>query len=80
MGLVDEVCEPGAALAAAEKMMMQALEKPKHSVLMTKETVNAYASIGAHAVSHMAPDQLELAAASPESRAARDSALKRRKK
>ncbi|HEX6691512.1 MAG TPA: enoyl-CoA hydratase/isomerase family protein [Burkholderiales bacterium] len=80
MGLVDEVCEPGSVLAAAEKMAGKALDKPKHSVMMTKETVNAYASIGAHAVSHMAPDQLELAAASPESRAARDAALKRRKR
>ena len=79
MGLVDEVCEPGTALAVSEQWMKKALEKPKHSVLMTKETVNAYASIGAHAVSHMASDQLELAAASPESRAARDAALKRRK-
>jgi len=41
--------------------------------------VNAYAGIGAHAVSHMAHDQLELAAASPESRAAREAALKRKK-
>jgi enoyl-CoA hydratase len=80
MGLVDEVCDPGSALNVSEKIMMQVLDKPKHSVLMTKETVNAYASIGAHAVSHMAPDQLELAAASPESRAARDAALKKRKK
>jgi enoyl-CoA hydratase len=80
MGLVDEVSEPGAALAVAGQLMKQVLDKPKHSVLMTKETVNAYASIGAHAVSHMAPDQLELAAASPESRAARDAALKRGKR
>ena len=80
MGLVDEVCEPGTALAAAEKIMLRALEHPKHSVMMTKETVNAYASIGAHAVSHMAPDQLELAAASPESREARDAALRRPKR
>src|SRR5262245_14224818 len=80
IGLVDEVCEPGKALAAAEELLAKALDKPKHSVVMTKETVNAYASIGAHAVSHMAPDQLELAAASPESRAARDAALKRRKR
>jgi enoyl-CoA hydratase/carnithine racemase len=79
MGLVDEVCEPGTALAASEQWMKKVLEKPKHSVLMTKETVNAYASLGAHAVSHMASDQLELAAASPESRAARDAALKVRK-
>jgi enoyl-CoA hydratase len=80
MGLVDELCEPGGALQAAAELAAKVLDKPKHSVLMTKETVNAYASLGAHAVSHMAPDQLELAAASPESRAARDAALKRRKK
>jgi hypothetical protein len=54
------------------------LEKPRHSVRMTKEAVNAYAGIGAHAVSYMAHDQLELAAASPESRAAREAALRRR--
>src|SRR5688572_16654457 len=80
MGLVDEVCEPGGALQAAAELAAKILDKPKHSVVMTKETVNAYASLGAHAVSHMASDQLELAAASPESRAARDAALKRRKK
>jgi enoyl-CoA hydratase/carnithine racemase len=80
MGLVDEVCEPGATLSTSEELARKVLEKPKHSVLMTKETINAYASIGAHAVSHMAPDQLELAAASPESRKARDAALKKRKR
>jgi enoyl-CoA hydratase len=80
MGLVDELCEAGAALRTAEELAAKVFDKPKHSVMMTKETVNAYASLGAHAVSHMAPDQLELAAASPESRAARDAALKRRKK
>ena len=80
MGLVDELCEPGGALRAAAELAAKVLDKPKHSVLMTKETVNAYAGLGAHAVSHMASDQLELAAASPESRAARDAALKRRKK
>ena len=80
MGLVNEVCEPGSALATSNQLIQKVLDKPKHSVMMTKETVNAYASLGAHAVSHMAPDQLELAAASPESRAARDAALKRRKR
>src|SRR6476469_3290100 len=68
MGLVDELCDKSGAMEAA------VLEKPKHSVLMTKEAVNAYAGLGAHAVSYMAHDQLELAAASPESRAARDAA------
>ena len=80
MGLVDETCDPGSALRAADVLAGKVLDKPKHSVLMTKETVNAYAGLGAHAVSYMAHDQLELAAASPESRAARASALQRRKK
>ena len=76
MGLVDEVCESGQALAIARGLAENAMAKPKHSVLMTKETINAYASLGAWQVSHMGSDQLELAAASPESRSARDRALK----
>ena len=79
MGLVDEVCDKGMSFKVAERLAQSALEKPRHSVRMTKEAVNAYAGIGAHAVSYMAHDQLELAAASPESRAARDQALRRRK-
>jgi enoyl-CoA hydratase len=80
MGLVDEVCDKGRAMESAQRLAAAVLEKPKHSVLMTKETVNAYAGLGAHAVSYMAHDQLELAAASPESRAAREAALRQRKK
>ena len=80
MGLVDELCEPSKAMETAIRLAAAVTDKPKHSVLMTKEAVNAYAGIGAHAVSFMAHDQLELAAASPESRAARDAALKRPKK
>jgi enoyl-CoA hydratase len=79
MGLIDEACEPGKSFARAAELAALVLEKPKHSVLMTKETVNAYAALGAHAVSYMAHDQLELAAASPESRAAREAAVKRTK-
>jgi enoyl-CoA hydratase len=78
MGLADEMCDPSKTMETACAMARQVLDKPRHSVLMTKEAVNAYASLGAHAVSFMAHDQLELAAASPESRAARDAALKRR--
>jgi enoyl-CoA hydratase/carnithine racemase len=80
MGLVDELCDKSGAMEAARRLAEAVLEKPKHSVMMTKESVNAYAGLGAHAVSYMAPDQLELAAASPESRAARDAALKRPKR
>ena len=78
MGLIDEVCDNGKTMEKAQELAGAVLEKPKHAVRMTKEAVNAYAAIGAHAVSYMAHDQLELAAANPESRAARDSALKRR--
>jgi len=80
MGLVDEICDSSKSMETAMRLAAAVLEEPKHSVLMTKEAVNAYAGIGAHAVSFMAHDQLELAAASPESRAARDAALKRRKR
>ncbi|OGA66800.1 MAG: hypothetical protein A3G81_10720 [Betaproteobacteria bacterium RIFCSPLOWO2_12_FULL_65_14] len=79
LGLADEVCDRGSAMQAAIRLANMVLEKPRHSVRMTKEAVNAYAGIGAHAVSYMAHDQFELAAASPESRAARESALKGRK-
>ena len=78
MGLVDEVSEKGKALEKAMALAGLASAKPRHSVRMTKETVNAYAGIGAHAVSHMAHDQLELAAATPESRAARAAATRAR--
>jgi len=80
MGLVDELCDHGKSIDCANEIAARVLEKPKHSVLMTKETVNAYAGLGAHAVSYMAADQLELAAASPESRAAREAALQKKKK
>ena len=79
MGLVDELCEPSKAMETATRLAAAVTDKPKHSVLMTKEAVNAYAALGAHAVSYMAHDQLELAAGSPESRAARDAALTRPK-
>ena len=79
MGLADDICDKGKALHRAGELAIAVAQMPKHSVLMTKEAVNAYAALGAHAVSYMAHDQLELAAASPESRAARDAALKRPK-
>jgi enoyl-CoA hydratase/carnithine racemase len=80
MGLVDEVCDKGMAFEVARSIADSALEKPRHSVRMTKETVNVYASINAHAVSYMGADQLELAARSPESREARENALGKKKR
>jgi len=80
MGLVDYLAPPGKALQTARTVAKQVLALPRNSVRMSKESVNAYAGIGAHAASHMAHDQVQLAAASPEARAARESFAARRKK
>ena len=55
------------------------LALPASSVRMSKESINAYATIGAHAASHMAHDQVQLAAMSAEAKAARDAFALRRK-
>jgi enoyl-CoA hydratase/carnithine racemase len=78
MGLADYLAPPGKSLAAARTLAKQVLALPRNSVRMTKESVNAYASIGAHAASHMAHDQVQLASASRESRAAREKFLLRK--
>lgn len=80
MGLIDHVAPRGKALQAAREIAAKVLDLPRHSVRMTKESVNAYASIGAHAASHMAHDQVQLAAASAEAKAAREAFAARRKK
>jgi len=80
MGLVDYSAPPGKALASARAIAKQLLALPRNSVRMTKESVNAYASIGAHAASHMAHDQVQLAAASSEAKAARAAFAARRRK
>jgi hypothetical protein len=81
MGLADFLAPPGKALKVARDVAGQVLALPRNSVRMSKESVNAYAGIGAHAASHMAHDQVQLAAASSEAKAARESfALKRKKK
>lgn len=79
MGLVDYCAAPGKAFSTARAVAKQSLALPRNSVRMTKESINAYASIGAHAASHMAHDQLQLAAASAEARAARETFARRRK-
>jgi len=80
MGLADYIAPPGKALATARAVAKQVLALPRHSVRMTKESVNAYAGIGAHAASHMAHDQVQLAAGSAEAKAAREAFAARRKK
>ena len=80
MGLADWIAPPGKAYMTAGDVAKQVLALPRNSVRMTKESVNAYAGIGAHAASHMAHDQVQLAAASAEARAAREAFAARRKK
>ncbi len=81
MGLVDYVTEKGRALKQAREIAKAVLALPPSSVRMSKESINAYAGIGAHAATHMAHDQVQLAAASPEAKAAREAfALGRRAK
>jgi enoyl-CoA hydratase/carnithine racemase len=75
IGLADYGAAPGKALSKAREVAKQVLALPRDSVRMTKESVNAYAGIGAHAASHMAHDQVQLAAASQEARAAREKFL-----
>jgi enoyl-CoA hydratase len=79
MALVDAIAPPGKSLTEARALAKKVLALPRNSVRMTKESVNAYASIGAHAASHMAHDQVQLAAASGEARAARAAFAQRRK-
>jgi enoyl-CoA hydratase/carnithine racemase len=78
MGLVDRTAAPGRTRQAARALAKQVLALPRNSVRMTKESINAYAGIGAHAASHMAHDQVQLAAASREARAARAAFAQRR--
>ena len=79
IGLADWIAPPGKALNTARQVAAKVLALPRNSVRMSKESINAYASIGAHAASHMAHDQVQLAAASAEARAAREAFAKRTK-
>lgn len=78
MGLVDYVTEKGQALKTAREIAKSVLALPPSSVRMSKESINAYAAIGAHAATHMAHDQVQLAAASPEAKAAREAFARRK--
>jgi enoyl-CoA hydratase/carnithine racemase len=64
IGVVDYVAPRGGALAKAREVAAQALAMPAAAVRMSKETVNAVATVQHHAASHMAHDQIALAAAS----------------
>ncbi len=77
MGLVDHVTPSGGAMAKATEIAQQVLALPAAAVRMSKATVNALATSGHLAAAHMGLDQLMLAGASAESKAARTAALKK---
>ena len=79
MGLLDYTAPAGQALAKARGVAAQTLAMPAAAVRMSKESVNAVATALNHASGYMAHDQIALAAASAESRAAREAALKPRR-
>jgi enoyl-CoA hydratase len=80
MGLADWLAPRGKALETAREIATRVGALPRNSVRMAKESVNAYASIGAHAASHMAHDQFQLATASAEAKSARKAFAVRKKK
>jgi enoyl-CoA hydratase/carnithine racemase len=78
LGLLDYVATKGQALARAREVAAQTLGMPAAAMRMSKESVNALATALNHATGYMAHDQIALASASAESRAARAAALKRK--
>lgn len=75
LGLVDHLAPKGQALQRAKQLAAQVLDKPAVAVRMSKESVNAVANALHHVSGYMAHDQIALAAASAESKAARARAL-----
>jgi len=76
LGVLDYLAPKGHALERATELANQALAMPPAAVRMSKEAVNAVATALNHAAGYMAHDQIALAAASSESKAAREKALK----
>jgi len=76
LGLIDYTAPQGQALARAQALAAQVLALPAAAVRMSKESVNAVALALNHASSYMGHDQIMLAGASAESKAARSAALK----
>lgn len=76
-GLVDYVVATGTALEEAREVGRRVLEKPRASVRMSKETINATAYALSHLASHAGADQFTLATGSEEVRVAREAFRKR---
>lgn len=75
LGVLDYVAPKGRALERATELANQTLAMPPAAVRMSKEAVNAVATALNHAAGYMAHDQIALAAASAESKVAREKAL-----
>jgi enoyl-CoA hydratase/carnithine racemase len=75
IGLLDYVSAKGQALMRAREIAARTLAMPAAAVRMSKESINAVATALNHAAGYMAHDQIALAAASDESRSAREAAL-----
>lgn len=78
LGVLDYLAPKGGALQKAHEIAEKCLAMPPAAVRMSKEAVNAVATALNHAAGYMAHDQIALAAASSESKAAREKALKGR--
>ncbi|NCV69340.1 MAG: enoyl-CoA hydratase/isomerase family protein [Betaproteobacteria bacterium] len=76
-GLVDWVSDEGQARGLAFSIALQVLQKPASAVRMSKESIQALATMMHHAAGYMAHDQIALAAASEESMSARAHALRK---
>lgn len=78
LGVIDYLAPKGRALEKAREIAGKTLAMPPAAVRMSKEAVNAVATALNHAAGYMAHDQIALAAASVESKAAREKALERK--
>lgn len=70
-GLVDYIAPAGGALAKAQTIAAQVTALPRHSVRMTKETINTLAGVHNALGAHATGDQFLLASRTEESKAAR---------
>ena len=71
-GLAEYLAADGQAYSEAQKLAVSIAQLPEVPVKMSKESINATANALNHLASHMASDQVSLAAASEEAVAARE--------
>jgi enoyl-CoA hydratase/carnithine racemase len=77
-GLIDEIAEPGQALAHARDWAARIVKLPPNPVRMSKQSVNAAANALNHTATFMDLDQYSLATTSEDSREAIKAFLEKR--